>query len=477
MDNNYEQGKTNKDKLDIPFVHVIVEKGESSQKEYYFNKTFRIGRDEHCAVQIKHGMISRDHVEVSYTKGQWWIADLFSSNGTFVDGKRIDHLILTGGLKIELGSKGPVLSLNLINERDRQGILQDKNSTLTSYIHRYFKSDTRDMNVGSHTRMIQQAFQVVKKKQSSMYLKVIVIVAILCVVLIAYAVYQNNKANEQKALAESIFYQMKKLELKLSGNNLDDLKEMGRKYDEYIGELGVYDLDDEEKLILKMARIFGECEINMPDNFVNEVKDYIDAWRSSPRLKQAIMREKEQGYAAIIVKEFLEEHLPPQFYYLAVQESDFKYNAVGPITRYGYAKGIWQFIPQTARRYELKTGPLIELNRYDPLDDRFNFVKATNAAALYISEIYKTEAQASGLLVIASYNWGEHNVRNLILELPEDPQERNFWNLLTKYRDRIPDETYDYVFYIFSAAVIGENPRLFGFDFDNPLTEAMDYVN
>jgi len=25
------------------------------------------------------------------------------------------------------------------------------------------------------------------------------------------------------------------------------------------------------------------------------------------------------------------------------------------------------------------------------------------------------------------------------------------------------------VFYIIAAAVIGENPRLFGFDFDNPL--------
>ena len=325
--------------------------------------------------------------------------------------------------------------------------------------------------------MIQQAFQVVKKKQSSKYLKVVVIVALLCIVLAAYAVYQNIQANKQRALAESIFYQMKKLELKLSGSNRDDLKEMERKYDEYVRELGVYDLNEEDKIILKMARLFGECEINIPDNFVNEVKDYIDTWSSSARLKEAIMREKEQGYAAIIVKEFLEEYLPPQFYYLAVQESNFKYNAVGPITRYGYAKGIWQFIPETARRYELETGPLVELNRYDPLDDRFNFTKATNAAAHYISFIYNTEAQASGLLVIASYNWGERNIRDLILELPKDPRERNFWNLLTKYRDRIPDETYDYVFYIFSAAVIGENPRLFGFDFDNPLKEAMDYIN
>ena len=37
------------------------------------------------------------------------------------------------------------------------------------------------------------------------------------------------------------------------------------------------------------------------------------------------------------------------------------------------------------------------------------------------------------------------------------------------YGDRIPQETYDYVLHIISAAVIGENPRLFGFDFDNPL--------
>jgi hypothetical protein len=51
--------------------------------------------------------------------------------------------------------------------------------------------------------------------------------------------------------------------------------------------------------------------------------------------------------------------------------------------------------------------------------------------------------------------------------MPKNPRDRNFWKLLQKYR--IPKETYDYVFSIVSAAVIGENPRLFGFDFDNPL--------
>ncbi|RWX47880.1 hypothetical protein VT98_11944, partial [Candidatus Electrothrix communis] len=51
-------------------------------------------------------------------------------------------------------------------------------------------------------------------------------------------------------------------------------------------------------------------------------------------------------------------------------------------------------------------------------------------------------------------------------------RERNFWQFLKKYRKKMPQQTYDYVFYIFSAAVIGDNPRLFGFDFDNPLDDS-----
>ena len=112
----------------------------------------------------------------------------------------------------------------------------------------------------------------------------------------------------------------------------------------------------------------------------------------------------------------------------------------------------------------------MELRRPDTSDDRHRWDLATKAAARYLQDLYATDAQGSGLLVMASYNWGEDRVIRLIQSMPVNPRERNFWQLLTKYRDRIPQETYDYVFYIISAAVIGENPRLFGFDFDNPLT-------
>jgi hypothetical protein len=71
--------------------------------------------------------------------------------------------------------------------------------------------------------------------------------------------------------------------------------------------------------------------------------------------------------------------------------------------------------------------------------------------------------------VLAIYNYGGTNVRRLIRSLPETPRERNFWQILLEHRDKFPRETYDYVLNVFSAAVIGENPQLFGFDFNPPL--------
>jgi len=70
---------------------------------------------------------------------------------------------------------------------------------------------------------------------------------------------------------------------------------------------------------------------------------------------------------------------------------------------------------------------------------------------------------------MASYNWGEQRIINMLRAMPANPRERNFWKLLERYRDRVPKETYDYVLSIVSAAVIGENPKLFGFALDSPL--------
>jgi hypothetical protein len=228
-------------------------------------------------------------------------------------------------------------------------------------------------------------------------------------------------------------------------------------------------MTEQDRLVMRVARIFGECELDMPAGFKQEVEKYIKRWQSSDRYAKALQTAKQSGYTKLIADEFLSEGLPPQYFYLAMQESNFDAYAVGPITRKGYAKGMWQFVPETAVKYGLHLGPLVDMNRPDPGDDRAHVDRATKAAARYIKDLYSSDAQASGLLVMACYNWGENQVLPLVRSMPANPRERNFWMLLKNHREKIPQETYDYVFYIVSAAVIGENPRLFGFDWDNPL--------
>jgi soluble lytic murein transglycosylase-like protein len=146
--------------------------------------------------------------------------------------------------------------------------------------------------------------------------------------------------------------------------------------------------------------------------------------------------------------------------FLALQESGFDDKAVGPPTRYGIAKGMWQFIPETARRYGLRTGRLQDQPVFDPQDERFDWKKATVAASRYLKDLTITDTQASGLLALASYNYGEDRLREVLDKLPETPESRNFWRLLSD--KRIPQETYDYVLSIVAAAVICEAPARFG---------------
>jgi soluble lytic murein transglycosylase-like protein len=162
-------------------------------------------------------------------------------------------------------------------------------------------------------------------------------------------------------------------------------------------------------------------------------------------------------------------HLPRELFYIALQESNLDPRAIGPSGNFGVPKGLWQLIPSTAEAYGLRLGPLQGDRTFDPLDERHDPAKATTAAARYLEDIYATDAQASGLLVLASYNMGDTRLRRLLRSLPESPAERNYWALLDRHRARIPPETQDYVLRVLAAAAIGEDPSLFGFEVPPPL--------
>lgn len=515
-----------------------------------FVRDFRIGRDNSCDVSVASGLVSRVHTSVEYAEGQWWVCDEDSTNGTYLDGEAVQRAPLTGDATLQLGQNGPVFQLAVQAPSSEEGAdvtrAEDAETTRVShtiaesadgdesapsiagsdasagavsasrrdpsvsqYIEYYFND--RDEPAGEHTRMLRQAYQRVKTEQQRKYTWALVGVLVLCVGLGAYAIVQHLRNERLEQQAEQMFSTMKEVDMQVARlrQQLEESEDatltellaeaqarrqrLHAQYAGYVEELDLYrELSDEEREIYRVARIFRESEFSIPAGFVRQVKETIENyWLREPHRSDfvsAIERAEENEYTPYIVETLHEHGLPPEFFYLALQESKFREDTTGPPTRWGVAKGMWQFIPSTAREYGLQVGPREDTRVCEPQDERCDFRKATEAAARYLQAIYSTEAQASGLLVIASYNWGEHRVighleripgpqsipDEAFEDIPEDPEKRNYWRFLNEYEDRMPEETKDYVLKVVAAAVIGQNPRLFGFDFDNPLREHIE---
>ncbi len=470
----------------------------SGTRELTFRKDFRIGRVEPIDVCIPDEYVSRTHAEARWENGTWWLVDLNSSNGIFVDGQRIMRVPIHETLTVRLGVQGPTVSFTAAKPPPPKAAAPStrpvdfsQTAMVAHYVDHFLGKDS-GQPAGEQTMMVRRAIGVVHKRQARRYRWVVAAVVVVAGLCAAYAVVLHLETQRLRASAQDLFYTMKTMdvnianvELLVSGSNnerakaetlryQEQRKTMQDNYDKYLVSLKLYNqkLTEPQKLILRVSRIFGECELAMPEDFTSEVERYIKLWQSSGRYARDVKTARENGYNISIPQALLAQDLPPQFFYLAMQESDFNPLISGPMTRMGIAKGMWQFIPSTAVKYGLKIGPLADLPRPDPGDDRHHFDRETVAATKYLKELYSSDAQASGLLVMACYNWGEDYVLPRVRAMPANPKDRNFWKLLANNKDKIPKETYDYVFYIVSAAVIGENPRLFGFDFDNPLVPA-----
>lgn len=448
-----------------------------------FTGAFRIGRDEGNDVVVDDPIVSERHAEVVFEDDAWWIRDLGSTNGLFLRGSRIDRVPVAEAAELRLGPGGPVLQFrDPRRAAPRSTVAVDPKADHLA--HRYFSTEPPE-NMGRHTAMVRRIFHEKRKATARRYWIALAVLGAVGAGASVYAYGQRQEVARQRAAAVDLFYAIKALELEVDrlrqsaaeqASYVAQRNELEQRYRDFVEELGIYGdgTPERKRLIYQIVHRFGESEVNVPPEFIGEVERYIERWRVSGRLPGSIARATESGYGPRIAQIMLGNNLPPEFFYLALQESQFNLEAIGPATRFGFAKGMWQFLPGTARQYGLKTGPLVGEPRPDPLDERHDFEKATRAAAEYLWDIYSTDAQASGLLVVAAYNWGQTNVLRLIRSMPETPRERNFWNLLTKYRDRIPTETYHYVFSIVSAAVIGENPELFGFDFPPPIPERLE---
>ena len=138
--------------------------------------------------------------------------------------------------------------------------------------------------------------------------------------------------------------------------------------------------------------------IEMPYNDV--VQKLIDRYSGRMRHSVSVMLAAQNFYMPIF-EEALETYgLPLELKYLPVIESALNPNAV---SRVG-ATGLWQFMLHTGKQYGLEVNSLID-ERRDP-------VKASYAAAHYLSDLYKIFGDWN--LVIAAYNCGPQGINKAI---------------------------------------------------------------
>ncbi|HEY4716328.1 MAG TPA: FHA domain-containing protein [bacterium] len=84
--------------------HLLVLSGVSKGREITIKKDpFIIGRDANADLCIKEELVSRRHTSIYFKNTVFRIKDLASTNGTYLNGKKISDSILNNSDKIQIG--------------------------------------------------------------------------------------------------------------------------------------------------------------------------------------------------------------------------------------------------------------------------------------------------------------------------------------------------------------------------------------
>src|SRR5438046_2572771 len=174
-----------------------------------------------------------------------------------------------------------------------------------------------------------------------------------------------------------------------------------------------------------------------------EVRHFLERFQTGSR-RPVVERwlERSGRYAEMIMGVFRSKWLPEDLMFTAMIESGFNPVAV---SRAG-AKGLWQFMAPTARRYGLR------VDRW--VDERLDPEKSTVAAASYLRDLHAMFG--SWELAKAAYNAGEMKVIRAMKAL----KTRDFWDLTRG--SVLREETKNFVPAIQAATLTAREPERYG---------------
>jgi peptidoglycan lytic transglycosylase D len=187
-----------------------------------------------------------------------------------------------------------------------------------------------------------------------------------------------------------------------------------------------------------------------------QVQHFLDRFTGARREVIHLWVGRAGRYLTMIRGVLKSRGLPEELAYTAMIESGFNPLAV---SRVG-AKGMWQFMAGTARRYGLRVDQWI--------DERLDPEKSTVAAASYLHDLYTMFG--SWALAQAAYNAGEMKVSRAIRATGSS----DFWALAQT--NHLRTETKQFVPAIHAATLIAKDPGRYGFEFTENGSMAVETV-
>jgi peptidoglycan lytic transglycosylase D len=223
--------------------------------------------------------------------------------------------------------------------------------------------------------------------------------------------------------------------------------------------------DGERRVVTEPLR--GITKVDLIGVSANENQPLDDLWARIRKgfamkdLDNALVRRKTREYAASseylqrmfersriylyhIVDEVEKRGLPTELVLLPMVESAFNPMARSP----KHASGIWQFVPGTGKRFDLKQNSWY--------DGRRDIVDSTDAALDYLTALHRRYGDWQ--LVLASYNWGENAVARAVARNRKAGKPTDYASL------KMPAETRNYVPKLQALKNIIADPAKYGID-------------